>query len=728
MRISAKSTYDRYSKSKTPFLTREADGTILNGHWDVTETLEYLTGVRTGEEDVRLKDYLVYRPIPKTILNFRDKPDVHPQSYEMQLYYEKIMKIMREGIYIGQEYYNPFLCFWLILFIFEVPMYDDKGNPIEGFEVGRPLYSNIDRYIFDLLWKGYKIKEYGAIMGGRGIGKSYITNCVLAWFYMIHDNQEIIVSATSDPIVEEAWDKVASTIDFIEKEYPGLHQKQDRSSDKRIYAAEEYYDSNNDKQVRGSLNEVRRITYADNANVTRGRRPHFQHIEEFASFPSHPAKGSLKNCLGQSKGSWKIMGSIKKAFVMMTGTGGSVNNKDAEDIFTNPRGFNLLVINEWGKETGIFIPAFLKYGGTWESCGIPNIELAMRQILHSRKALELDPIAYMQELQEFPITLEEVFTIRGTNIFNQDKIAEQLARLKTMVKKPWMEGRLEYIMDKNNEPTGVNFVEVAGGDVIIIELPDREPDGSIVNNLYVGGVDSIDQGNKDSLVKDGSKLACAIKKRFSNNMFSRTSNIYVAFYNKRSDDVRWDYENVLKLSILFHARLNVEYTKINIISFFRTKKQYWRILQRPSIAIGSNISGQKASTLIGTPATSAVIAHQDQKLADYIDDYYYQIAYIPALEQFRDYSSEHRTKFDLVVACGLAELADEDYMGKPATDSGSASKEIEMFGVYKDASGRKRWGAIPLSASKEISSIAEEGVDSNKRDFFSWIELPSGQN
>jgi hypothetical protein len=39
----------------------------------------------------------------------------------------------------------------------------------------------------------------------------------------------------------------------------------------------------------------------------------------------------------------------------------------------------------------------------------------------------------------------------------------------------------------------------------------------------------------------------------------------------------------------------------------------------------------KASTLLGTPATSAVIAHQDQKLADYIDDYYYQILYPPVL-------------------------------------------------------------------------------------------------
>jgi hypothetical protein len=35
-----------------------------------------------------------------------------------------------------------------------------------------------------------------------------------------------------------------------------------------------------------------------------------------------------------------------------------------------------------------------------------------------------------------------------------------------------------------------------GGKIIIIELPDEEPDGSISNNLYVSGVDSIDQGQR----------------------------------------------------------------------------------------------------------------------------------------------------------------------------------------------------------------------------------------
>jgi hypothetical protein len=50
----------------------------MNGHWDVTETKEFLEGIRTGQEEVRLKDYLVYR-LPKAILALRDKPDVHPK-------------------------------------------------------------------------------------------------------------------------------------------------------------------------------------------------------------------------------------------------------------------------------------------------------------------------------------------------------------------------------------------------------------------------------------------------------------------------------------------------------------------------------------------------------------------------------------------------------------------------------------------------------------------------
>jgi hypothetical protein len=61
----------------------------------------------------------------------------------------------------------------------------------------------------------------------------------------------------------------------------------------------------------------------------------------------------------------------------------------------------------------------------------------MMQLIHSEKLWRLTLLLHAGTTG-IPITLEEVFTIKGSNIFNQDKIAEQLTKLKQ--KKPWMEG------------------------------------------------------------------------------------------------------------------------------------------------------------------------------------------------------------------------------------------------------------------------------------------------
>jgi hypothetical protein len=96
----------RDSKTKLPFLTYGEDGTIMNGHWDVTETKEFLEGIRRGK---RCLNYLVYRPIPKAILALRDLMCIGKLRDAALLY--KTLKVMKEGIYIGAEYYNPMFCF-----------------------------------------------------------------------------------------------------------------------------------------------------------------------------------------------------------------------------------------------------------------------------------------------------------------------------------------------------------------------------------------------------------------------------------------------------------------------------------------------------------------------------------------------------------------------------------------------------------------------------------------
>jgi hypothetical protein len=74
----------------------------------------------------------------------------------------------------------------------------------------------------------------------------------------------------------------------------------------------------------------------------------------------------------------------------------------------------------------------------------------------------------------------------------------------------------------------------------------------------------------------------------------------------------------------------------------------------------------------------------DQKLADYIDDYYYQILY-PCVRADERLSSDNRTKFDFVVAVDCR--AFDRWNGKAVSGSGLL-EELTMF-KYKDASGRK---------------------------------------
>lgn len=727
MRIKTKATYNPHDFKKLKFLKKSGDR-IFNGNFDVTEVKKKLPGIITGDEEIRMKDYLVYRPLPKALLALGEKPKVHPDSYDMQVFYKDVFQAVNEGVHVDGEYYNPFFMLWMTIFVFEIPGYDDDGNLLEDqFEVGKPVYSTIDRYILDVMWKAYKQRKYVALMSGRGIGKSFITTAIMMWYYMFHSGQELLVTGTSEDITSEAWSKVQDIIDFVEKEFPGLSQHRSTDSQKKIKASVEFYDGDGELKESGTMNEIEKIIYADNPNSTRGRRPHFQHVEEFAAFPSHPSKGSLKNVIGQSKGSWLVQGSIKKAFVIYTGTGGSVNNSDAEAIFMKPRAFNLLPIKEWAPdginivETGLFIPSQLKYGGTWEHYGTPDIALAIELMLRSRKDIEEDAQSYIQELQEFPMVLEEVFLRKGTNNFNQDKITEQLVTVKNASEKAWKTGRLEWVI-KNGTITGVIFVEKRGGDICIVEKPQTGEDGTPLKHLYVAGLDGIDQGNNDSLV-EGSKLAMVVKKRIPGNFFSGTSNVYVAFYNKRSDDVRTDYANSLKLAIYYGAKVNVEYTKIGVISYFRDKGYFRLLAKRPSIAIGANVSGKKASMLIGTPATGTVIDHQDEKLGDYIEDYYYNLVFLPALEQLKNYSREDRTKFDLVIAMGLAELLDEDMLGKKVTENDSVSGDLADFGFYRDAKGKKRWGEIPTDRRREIKSIAvEEMNDRADEGPYKWVD------
>jgi len=187
---------------------------------------------------------------------------------------------------------------------------------------------------------------------------------------------------------------------------------------------------------------------------------------------------------------------------------------------------------------------------------------------------------------------------------------------------------------------------------------------------------------------------------------SASSNIYVAKYKKRSDDVRIDHDNALKLAYYFNSTVNIEYTKIGIVSHFRARGFYDLLMKRPTIARG-DADAKKVSHLIGTQASTPIIDHQDNKVKEYIDDNYTQMFFDDQLEQLQNYNREDRTKYDLVIATGLCELADEDKIGALVKNNTKPTDGFVPFGYYTDEDGYKKYGILP---GYEKDSDSQEAI------------------
>jgi hypothetical protein len=742
-----KSVAGKYDPFSLPFLIKK-EGQIFNGDFEVSDALPVLTGVRTGDEELRLLDYLVYRPLPPELFTWKTVPNYHPDSLDMEAWYQDLINFCFDGVIINGEYFNPFFVYWINVFVFPVPVLDADAQPTGEFEPNHAAYCTVDRYFFDYCWKAYLNCLDIMVMGSRGVGKSFCINNLLDRAYRLVEKSLSLVSSTNEDMTNEAWRKMEEINNSIEEKHPALKLKKTKAGDSAELkeAGEDMVLPDGTSAVRGHRSRLERVLYGRTPGKTRGKRPDWQFIEEFAAFPPSHMVGSLRSCMRESRGSWYVGGSIKKCTVLYAGTGGSVENDEAQEIFLNPTAHTILPVYDFKEGgAGFFIPIQLKRSGTWEKTGTPDIRKAVEETLAERTFVKNDPIAYMNLLQEFPMTIEEVFMRRGVNIFDQDKIASQRTSIafdKDIVKP--FRGFLKWRRAENGKAIGVDLDVSPMGDIEFLELPhwlQKDPNDptknvSIVPNLYVAGCDSIDQGIRDSSSavnnRAGSELAMTVKKRIVDyGYFSHSSNIYVAVYHKRSKDVRDDWDNALKLAYFYNAEVNIEYTKIGIVSHFREHGFFHLLKKRPTIALQS-ADPNRTSNLIGTQVNTMLIDHMDNKTKVYVDDFYDQIWFEAVLQQLQDYNREERTKFDLVIAMGLTELADEDLMGIIAKPREAITQNLQPFGYYTDPqTGYKQYGVLPTAApSKDFSKSLKDEEAQRFRDHggVRWIDCTDPNN
>ena len=97
----------------------------------------------------------------------------------------------------------------------------------------------------------------------------------------------------------------------------------------------------------------------------------------------------------------------------------------------------------------------------------------------------------------------------------------------------------------------------------------------------------------------------------------------------------------------------------------------------------------------GTPATTAIIDHQTDLIADYVNDYCHLIWFDEMLDELNRYSDENKRKFDIVASMAMALLADEELRGMVPKMVETKIDTWQDIGYYTDENGNRRYGAIP---------------------------------
>lgn len=397
------------------------------------------------------------------------------------------------------------------------------------------------------------------------------------------------------------------------------------------------------------------------------------------------------------------------------------------DIYYNPDGFDILPFYHnytEGKEwvfTGYFIPSYI---GAITQYGT-DVNGKKRQLLDDRgyclwwnykEQLDQDraklinnPRALIDHTAEYCYTAEEAFALEGDNKFNKVNIAEQLTNIRALKICPHIDrGYIEYSY-KNNEHrqeniNGFKWISNNNSKLQILEHPlwtlppIKDENGKVtwsppkekIRNLYVIGIDGIDIGaaQTSSQTKDPSDFCLVVYKR----VYGTEEPKFVALYKDRPNDIRDCYKTAIKLAQYYNAVINIEATRQSIIPYARERKLLHLFMRRPRATLSESI--RNTNKQYGTPATKAIIDHQTDLIADYINDYCHVIWFDEMLDEFNRYTDANKGKFDIVAATAMALLADEELQGILPIINQDTTETWQDIGFYTDEQGRRRYGVI----------------------------------
>lgn len=713
-------------------------------YWDITKdmkiecfdpTLSYeLTGYRPIDETHSLDfDPSWFTEVRETFLKTGKYCSYLPRSKRWDAFWKEQYTRCKYGMtshgytITGDNYF--FLNFY------QLPVVDMDKASGEGTNESFPVFFASQYMFFHYLQMCRVLHKNAALMKARSIGFSEINASLAARLYTTIKRSRTVITCFNDTYLNGTFSKLDHALTFINTNADGFFKP--RLTDKAL-EKKSGYQIKIDGQFTdfGWLSVVKGINGSKPSNI-RGERVDLLIYDEAGSWPD------LTTAVVQGQELCEVQG-VPRGIMLFGGTGGDFGPplEGLKKIYYNPRAFKILPFrHKWTQdgttiESGFFLPYFLQSLNPeyMDSRGVCNQTEYKKVLQEERNNLLAVPEDYLKKCAERCWNAEEAFTLEGQNKFNKMKIADQLAkiRLHKIGPRPQV-GTIDYTYKSNKHSleniNGFRWL-LNSGKVQILEHPvwsdlykeqiekqkrEAEEQGidfevpvyTEMNDLYVAGIDGIDIGAAQTSkeTRDPSDFCIVIKRR----AFGLNEPQYVAMYKDRPQNIREAYKIAMCMCRYYNCRINIEATRVGMITWARENKCLQYFMKRPRATLTDIKYG--TTKQYGTPATKTIIEQQTDLIADYVEDYGHNIWFEDMLVQLNGYNDENKTKFDIIAALGMVELADQELSGRQPTKVDKEVEEFQDYGYYINDKGYREFGVIPKEQSNQIVIKQEENND-----------------
>ena len=619
---------------------------------------------------------------------------------------------------------------YFFLNFYQLPIVDESVASGQGLNRGFPKFFESHYRFFHYLQLAREMHKHAALMKARSIGFSEINASLATRLYHINRGSRTMITCFNDNFLKGTFNKVDSAMTFLNSCTQG-GMFQPRLVDKELEKKSGYQEKVNGQfEDFGFKSTVIGINGNKPSNI-RGDRVDLLIFDEAGSWPN------LTTAIIQGQELCEVQG-VPRGIMLYGGTGGDFGAalEGLKKIYYHPRAFKVLPYRhnytQTGEfeETGFFIPYYVQSlrAEFMDERGVCDIDRYKEELQQERNNLLAVPEEYYKKCAERCWYAEEAFELEGVNKFNKILISEQLAEIRLHKRGPRPEsGYINYTYSsaKHSQENinGFKWMPNSKGKVQILEHPiwsdlykeniererrKAEEEGNEfdaptayneMHDLYVAGIDGIDIGanQTSSATKDTSDFCMVILRRAHGLKEPQI----VAIYKDRPGNIREAYETAMCLAKYYNCRINIEATRIGMITWAREKKCLQYFMKRPRATLTDIKHG--TTKQYGTPATKTIIDLHTDLTADFVEDYCYTIWFEEILQQLTSYNDENKTKFDIIAALGMVFLADQELSGRQPTNVVQEVAQFEDFGYYWDENGRKKFGVIPKTPIKEIN-------------------------